>query len=81
MKSHGMNQAKVPQFSEPPFDYRYNHVQEQDFEVRLESVQISLKNSLRQSLRSKQAIPTFSRVLTSGGTLEHDLRENLTKKY
>ena len=52
---------------------------EQDFEVRLESVQILAKNKTRQKTRSKPVIPTFSRVLTSRGTLELGLRENLTK--
>ncbi len=57
------------------------HVCEQDFEVRLESVQICQKKGLRQGLRSKQTIPTVSRILSSGGTLDLGLRENLTKKY
>ena len=54
---------------------------EQDFEVRLESVRISKKNKASQKTSPKLATPVFSRVVASGGTLELDLRENLTKKY
>ena len=48
--------------------------------VSLESVQISTKIGTRQGTRPKPVIPAFSRVLASGGTLELDLREDLTKK-
>ena len=52
---------------------------EQDFEVRLESVQILKKIGTRQRTRPKPAATVFSRVVASGGTLELDLRENSTK--
>ena len=38
-------------------------------------------NRTRQEIGPKSAVAVFSRVLASAGTLELDLREDLTKKY
>ena len=49
--------------------------------VFLGSVKFRKKNGNRQGNRPKRTVTTVSRILGSGGTLELDLRENLTKKY
>ena len=52
---------------------------EQDFEVRLGSSKFCKEFGDSQGDRPKRAIPTVSRVLSSGGTLGLGPRENLTK--
>ena len=54
---------------------------ELDSEVGAGSFGFQKNNEARQRRMSKRAIPTLYRVLTSGGTLELDLREDVNKKY